>query len=852
MIKWRALPGPTGVYKKKGSVNNVKNPLLSGFPKNTIMKFIPLLLAALMTMFLLVMLGTTVMTPVPLGSLLSPQEGFWQNAVPADYNYNDDPDVKGLEGKSAVYFDDRMVPHVFADSDRDAYFIEGYLHAKFRLWQMEFETRAAGGRLSEVMGRRTGSLDVLNKVDRYFRRLGMVSAAEKSLQLLEQDSATKMMCDAYTAGVNSYITTLTRSQLPLEYKLLGYRPELWTNLKTALFIKYMAYDLAGAENDFEWTAARNALSKMEYSMLHPLRPDSLDPIIPIGTAFQQPGVKVSPPATADSLYFTYHQDSLFLPSLPQKPDPDNGSNNWAVAGSKTKSGYPILCNDPHLGLNLPSLWYEMQIHTPNFNAYGVTFPAAPGIIIGFNDSCAFGVTNAGRDVRDYYRIDFQDTTHARYRYNGEWKETEFRYEHISIKGEPEMIDTVAYTVFGPVIFDDHYEARNSGGKSYAVRWKAHDASNELKMFYLLDRASNYSEYLDAIKNLHTPGQNCAFAAKNGDIAMWCQGEFPAKWRHQGDFIMPGTDSSYRWQAMIPQEENPHMLNPARGFVSSANQLPADTSYPYYLGGSFPNYRGLTINRKLDSMTGITPKDMMDLQTDNYNIFAAMARPMLLAHLNTARLTAEERKYLDLFSSWNLRFDPAEKGPVIFTLLWASLEKTVMQDELDKIHGNFMPPESSLLEGMLRDSTFPFADNINTPAKETLSDDVLAGFKQIVPELNKAEARGHFSWALYKDTHVMHLTRLPALSRLHLPIGGGLHVINATKADHGPSWRMVISLTPETEAYGVYPGGQEGNPGSRYYDNFIDSWATGKYYRLWVMKKGEEESAAVKYRMFFNP
>ncbi|GAC1431604.1 MAG: penicillin acylase family protein [Chitinophagaceae bacterium] len=815
------------------------------------MRIIPFVSTAFITVALIVLLGTRLVLPAPLAVLLSPQQGVWQNAEPADFNYNAELSFPGLKGRSEVYFDERLVPHVFAENDEDAFFIQGYLHATFRLWQMEFQTHAAAGRLCEVMGAQFGTLDLLNRADRYFRRLGIVSAAEKSLQLMEADTATKLMCDSYTAGVNAYIQSLTRSQLPLEYKLLGYKPEAWTNLKTALFIKYMAYDLAGAESDFEWTAARNALSEIDFETINPVRPDSLDPIIPKGTLFDKPGVTVKPPASADSLYFTYGKDTAAVPAVPQRPDKDNGSNNWAVSGKKTRSGYPVLCNDPHLGLNLPSLWYEMQIHTPHFNAYGVSFPSAPGIIIGFNDSCAFGVTNAERDVRDYYDIRFKDASRTSYLFNGEWKQAALRYERIKIKGRPDFIDTVAYTVFGPVIFDNRYAGRNNDGKSYAVRWKAHDASNELKTFYLLDRAKNYSDYLEAIKNLHTPGQNCAFAAKNGDIAIWCQGEFPAKWRRQGDFIMPGTDSSYMWQGMIPQSENPHQVNPERGFISSANQLPVDTSYPYYVGGSFPNYRGWIINKRLSQMADITPRDMMDLQTDNYNVFAEMARPVLLQHINASALGAEEKKYLDAFKGWNLRNDTGEMGPMIFTVLWDNLEKQVWSDEIARIKANFVPYQSSLLEGILRDSAFKFVDNINTPQKETLSDDALAAFKKTVVVVKKAVQDGNTTWAKFKDTHANHLTRLPALSHLHIPIGGGNHVINATKADHGPSWRMVVSLTPETEAYGIYPGGQNGNPGSRYYDDFINTWANGKYYPLWVMKKEDQADNRVTYKMIFN-
>ncbi|MEP6728832.1 MAG: penicillin acylase family protein [Bacteroidota bacterium] len=815
------------------------------------MKIIPFSIATFITIALIVLLGTKLFIPAPLAVLLSPQHGVWQNAEPAGINYSTELSFPQLSGKTEVYFDERLVPHVFADNDRDAFFIQGYLHAKFRLWQMEFQTHAAAGRLSEIMGDKIGTLDVLNKVDRYFRRLGMGYAAEKSLVLMEADSATKMMCDAYTAGVNACITSLSSSQLPLEYKLLGYKPEAWTNLKTALFIKYMAYDLAGGESDFEFTAAKNALSKIDFETIVPIRQDSLDPIIPSGTLFDKPAVTAKAPASADSLYFNYSKDTAALPVLPQKPDKDNGSNNWAVNGKKTRSGYPILCNDPHLGLNLPSLWYEMQIHTPHYNAYGATFPSAPGVIIGFNDSCAFGVTNAGRDVRDYYTIQFKDASRTSYLFNGEWKQTELRTERIKIKDKPDFIDTVAYTVFGPVIFDASYANRNNDGKNYAVRWKAHDASNEMKMFYQLDRAKNYNEYLEAIKNLHTPGQNCAFAAKNGDIAMWCQGEFPAKWRRQGDFVMPGTDSSYMWQGMIPQSENPHVLNPERGFVSSANQLPADTTYPYYIGPGFPNYRGWTINKRLNKMADITPQDMMDLQTDNYNVFAEMARPVLLQHMNEAALDADGKKYWNIFKEWNLRSDTGETGPVVFAVLWENLEKEVWADDIARIKTTLVPYQSSLLEGILRDSAFKFVDNINTQQKETLSDDVLAAFKKAVPVIKKAETDDRGSWAKFKDTHISHLTKLPALSRLHLPIGGGTHIINAAKADHGPSWRMIVSLTPETQAYGVYPGGQNGNPGSVYYDNFIDTWANGKYYTLWMMKKEEMADERVKFKMSFT-
>lgn len=817
------------------------------------MRIIPSLVAAVITIILIVVLGTNLLLPASLAQLLSPQHGVWQNAESSNTDYSEALVFPQLKGKAEVYFDDRLVPHVFADHDEDAFFIQGYLHAKFRLWQMEFQTHAAAGRLSEILGDKMGEVSILDVADRYFRRLGMVYAAKRSLEQSEADPETKSMMDAYTAGVNAYISKLTQGNMPLEYKLLGYKPEPWSNLKSALFLKYMSYDLAGNESDFEFTAAKKVLSAIDFETINPLRPDSLDPIIPTDSGFAVAGIHPIKPASADSLYFSFQQDVSSLPLEPQKPDVDNGSNNWAVGGSKTKSGYPILCNDPHLGLNLPSLWYEIHMQTPNFNVYGASFPSAPTVAIGFNDYCAFGFTNAGRDVRDYYEIKFVDNTHREYWFNGEKKQTEFKYEHIRIKDKPEFVDTVAYTVFGPVMFDDHYRGRGRGtdGKFYAVRWKAHDPSNEIKMFYLLNRAKGYDDYAAAIKELHTPGQNCVFAAKNGDIALWCQGEFPAKWKRQGDFIMPGTDSSYMWQGNIPQAENPHQLNPARGFVSSANQLPVDTTYPYYLGGSFPNYRGLILNKKLSSMQDITVADMKSLQTNNENIFATMARPLMLHNIERSLLNAEEKKYLDILSKWNLRNDPDEKGPTVFTLLWDSLEAAIWKDDLAAVNANYFPHESTLLEGLLRDSAYKFVDDLRTEPVETLPQVMMNTFHKVVEQLQSIEANSRLEWARFKDTRVNHLTKLPALSKLHVWIGGGSHILNAAKADHGPSWRMIVSLTPETEAYGVYPGGQNGNPGSKYYDTFINDWAEAKYYPLWVMKKEETGDKRVKGKMTFG-
>lgn len=808
------------------------------------MKILPCILSAAITTGLVITLNTKLLLPAPLGKLLSPQHGIWQNAENAHADFSTSFSFPQLKGKVNVYLDDRLVPHVFAEQENDVYFVQGYLHAKFRLWQMELQTHAAAGRASEIFGEKA-----LNH-DREFRRLGMGYAAEVSLKEMEADPVTKVTCDAYTAGVNAYIHTLTEAQLPIEYKLIGYQPEPWTNLKTALFLKYMSYDLAAHEDDIEMTNAKSYFSPADFNLLYPLKQDSLDPVIPKGTVYAAPKVTVKAPATADSIYF---QNKDLLVMQEEKPDAENGSNNWVAAGSKTKSGAPILCNDPHLGLNLPSLWFEMQLSTPAFNVYGASFPGAPSVIIGFNDNIAWGVTNGGRDVRDYYEINFKDDSRQEYWFDSAWKKTEFRIETIEIKNQPDYVDTVAYTVFGPVMYDKSFSGnRVTNHKYYAVRWTAHDPSKELLAFNMLNHAKNYSEYLTAISNMHTPGQNFAFAAKNGDIAMRTQGEWPAKWKGQGDFVMPGTDSSYMWQGMIPQDENPFQYNPERGFVSSANQKPADSTYPYYLGRDYPPYRGLIINRKLTAMNAITPQDMMTMQTSNYDVFAEMARPVFLKNIDENKLDESEKKYLDILKNWDLNNEVNAPGPTVFFLLWNSFDSVVFNDEFKKAPAVIAHPfESSLLDGILRDSSYKFLDNVETTQKETLADDVTAAFKSTVHQLKTVESDGRLPWAKYKATRINHLTKLAPFSRIDLPVGGGGHCINATKEDHGPSWRMIVSLTAETEAWGVYPGGQSGNPGSRFYDNFIDQWAAGKYYPLWMMKAGEEKDSRVKWTMSFN-
>jgi penicillin amidase len=785
--------------------------------------------------------------PAPLGRWLSPQQGIWQNAESLDHDYNANLTIPGLKGNTEVYFDERLVPHIFSDNEEDPYFVQGYLHAKFRLWQMEFQTHFISGRISEIVG------DAGIKSDRGFRRMGITSAAESSLAFMEKDEVMRQTMDAYTAGVNAYIENLPESQLPIEYKLLGYKPEKWTNLKSVLFFKAMSYDLVGGDDDFEQTNLLKILGEADYNFLFPQAEDSLSPIIPKGIPFTKSAEIPLAPADADSVYF-HRRDSLWF-TQEFKPDPDNGSNNWVVSGSKTKSGKPILCNDPHLSLSLPSIWMEMQITTPTSNAYGVTFPGLPIVVIGFNDYIAFGVTNAGRELKDYYEIRFRDASRTEYWFNNAWKKADLRIEQISVKGSAPFIDTVAYTVFGPVIYDKTFKDKLNQNKAYALSWIAHYPSNPLKMWYQLNRAKNYNDYLDAVQYFNEPSQNIVFASKEGDIAIKQEGKFPLRWEGQGSFVMPGTDSSYMWKEFIPRQDNPFSHNPEQGYLSSANQRAVDTSYPYFIPGSYDMYRGVSINRRLSVMSNITPDDMKRLQNDNYNVFAEHMRPLMLRYVDRDRLSPEALRFLTLLEQWNLNSDIQETGPTIFENWVDSLRPALFRDELFRNDlPVIFPSDEIIAQSLIRDSSsFKFIDNTKTPETETLADILTSSLEKATPGLKKAEDDHRLEWGNFKNTSVYHLLRERMLpfGRLGLPIGGGKHIINATKQKNGPSWKMVIHMTTPTEAYGIYPGGQNGNPGSPFYDNTVLDWAKGQHYKLWVMQQNEKKDKRVKATMKFS-
>ena len=796
------------------------------------MKYLRLVLSLLLTGLFFYGLNSKLGALPPLGKFLNPTTGIWQNEK--DESMVGEVIIPGLSEKVDVHYDAQMIPHVFAQNEHDLYKAQGYLTAKHRLWQMEFQTHAAAGRLSEIIG------EAALNYDRTERRRGMGFGAEQSLAYMEDhDQEVLGYIQDYADGVNAYINQLQPEDYPVEYKLLNYAPEAWSPKKTALLLMYMTKMLAGRDKDLEYTNVLRLIGEENFNLLFPDFFEVIDPVIPKETDWSF----IDVPQTKQPNHVVV-LDSIS--ETIEKPHPDNGSNNWAVAGTKSVSGYPILANDPHLGLNLPSIWFAMQLSSPKHNAFGATIPGALGVISGFNEYIAWGETNATRDVIDWYKVEF-NVDRSQYKYDGDWKDVKQRIEEIHIKGKASYKDTVLYTHHGPVVYDKNFKTENEYA-GYAMRWIGHEGGSHQKTFLQLNKAKNYDDYVDALQHWVTPSQNFVFASTEGDIALWIQGKFPNKWEGQGKFLMDGSLPENDWQAYIPQAFNAHTKNPARGFVSSANQHPVDENYPYYVfNDGYETYRNRIINTYFNSKEKFSIADFKALQNNNFNLKASELIPHMLEQMDATQLTEEERAIYQEIKDWKFNNDIDEVGPSIWSLWYDHLHKLLWDELQDENIALATPYAYQTIHLVKTQPDHVFMDIVATENKtENANDIFLLAFQKAVKAIAEYKSEeGDYNWGDYKSTYAGHLLQgLPAFSRFDIPIGGGRSIVNAASKNHGPSWRMIVEMSTPPSALGIYPGGQSGNPGSRYYDNFIDDWAKGEYHNLHFLPNDQATEAII--------
>lgn len=791
-------------------------------------------------------LNTKIGSIPPLGKFLSPFHGFWQNAENDSIDIESES-IEGITDSVNVYFDELLIPHVFANNEKDLLFTQGYVTAYHRLWQMEFQLYSAAGRLAEILGPKIGNTSLID-VDRQMRRIGLMHGARKSEELFKKEEPEIYeLIESYSAGVNAYIESLSYADYPIEYKLLDYEPEEWTPLKCFLLIANMNNMLSRGERDLEHTNALKKWGRDVFEILYPERPGVVDPVIPVGTTFDFEPIKVEKPDVTFPLFFTD-------PTI-ENPDPDNGSNSFVVNGEKTANGRVILTNEPDLSLNLPSIWYIMQLKCPTLNVMGATLPGGPGVTIGFNDSIAWGNTNAKRDLVDWYYIQFKDESREEYLYNGNWVPTKKVIEEIKARGSFSYYDTIIYTHHGPVVYDRNFTNDRSEVTNLAMRWTAHDASKEIKALYLGNKAENYEDFVEAFSYFSGPPQNYSFASVNGDIALWINGKFPVKWEEQGKFLMDGSDINQEWQTFMPQSHNLHVKNPPRNFVSSANQHAADTLYPYYqYDYNYEYYRGRRINDRLRVMDNITVKDMMNLQHDNFNYNASEALPMMLDSLDSASFTDLEWDYYNKLAGWDYFNNPDRQAPTIYEEWWGKLNRKLW-DEIDSSEVAVYRPNWYNTVEILKDKPdFFMIDNQTTPVKESSGDLYRQTFKETIASLEEyLEKEGNsLLWYQYKNTTIRHLLRISPFSEGEVKVGGNRSIVNAASSSHGPSWRMVVELGDgEVNAWGVYPGSQSGNPGNPTYGQLIDDWASGDYYKLLFETSLSPNHPKIKHSITLN-
>ncbi|MDB4921460.1 penicillin acylase family protein [Mucilaginibacter sp.] len=804
------------------------------------MKFVKAILSILVTAFLIWALETKFGDVPAVGVFLNPSTGFWQNAESKNILPAEKLKLTGLQDEVIIRYDENRIPHVFAKNDHDLYYAQGYVTARDRLWQMDIQTRSAAGRLAEVVGPK--ALDI----DRYHRRMGMVYGAENGLKGIMANPQTKTMVTAYTEGVNSYIHGLAPKDYPLEFKLLNYAPEEWKPINCIFLLKLMSETLAGGSDQFAMTNNLRLFGPKAVNDLFPDYPFHEDPIIPAGTKWDFKPLPIPRPSAS---YLAQMTENI----KPREKVAGIGSNNWVIAGNKSATGYPILANDPHLDLTFPAIWYQIQLSSPTVNVNGVSLPGAPCVIIGYNQKISWGVTNVDADVLDWYQVKFKDKTKNEYWYKNQWNPVRKRIEVINILGEQPETDTVLYTHHGPVVYETATKKPKDGLDNIpvgdALRWIAHDESNEFLCFYNLNRGKNYVDYREAITHFTAPAQNFIFASNDNDIAITPNGKFPLKFKEQGKYIMDGSDPANDWHGWIPAEQNPTVKNPPRGFVSSANQSSTDPAYPYYINWRYEQYyRGKRINDRLSAMQKATVDSMRLMQSDNYSILAQDVLPTMLKYIDPTKLSDDQAKAFEIIKQWDKHYAANSLGASIFSNWWRNFYNLVWNDEFE-VKGTYLkfPSYDRTEKLLLTEPGSKWFDNVHTPVHESCADIINRAFYNTIDALVRKHGKpgDKWQWGVVKETFINHMANLPGFGTGLFPAGGTGGVINALRNNNGPSWRMVVQMGPTVKGYGVFPGGESGNPGSFYYQDMFNTWKDGKLNELLFLNSANENSGRIK-------
>jgi penicillin G amidase len=799
-------------------------------------------------------------------------------------------EVPGLGAEVEVLRDGQGIPHVYADTAQDLFYAQGFVHAQDRFFEMDFRRHVTSGRLAELLGP-----DAL-ETDMYIRAMGWRRIAEEELSLL--NPRTLNYLEAYSAGVNAYIDSHSPGQMALEYSVLAlngleYVPEKWTPADSVAWLKAMAWDLRGnMTEEIERALLSAHHTEEQIAGLFPAYPyDRHEPIVKQGAVvdrvFEQdatsgdtrlPTRPALPPETVEALERL--KDGLrSMPDLVGKGQ-GVGSNAWVVSGEHTTTGMPILANDPHLSPSVPGIWHQMGLHCREvdescpFDVSGFTFSGMPGVVIGHNQDIAWGLTNLGPDVTDLYLEKIEGRS---YEYDGRQRPLELRDETIEVHGREEPFTfTVRSTHHGPLLSDVSRQLSTVGanapvgedapdrGNGYAVAlaWTALTPNRTADAIFMLNRASNWSQFRDAAREFAAPSQNMVYADREGHIGYQAPGMIPIrKSGHTGDYPAEGWSPANDWTGnYVPFDALPSLLDPDGGMVVTANQAVIGEDYPFFLGNSWSyGYRSQRLVQLLERQDKYSVEDMARLQLDVRNGFAPTFVPYLRdVFMPSQYLSAGQR----LLERWNYQQTPGSQAAAYYNAVWRNTLELTFHDQLkESVWPDGGDRWFEVMRRLLADPENLWWDDIETETVVETRDDILfQAMAEARDELVRRQARRPADWS-WGHLHRMNLEHQSVgqsdvglvqwlFNRGGYEVGGGDSIVNATgwtapegyEVDWAPSMRMVVSMADLDESRWVNLTGVSGHPFHPHYVDQTDLWVEGETLP-WHFSRDRVEEAA---------
>ena len=737
-------------------------------------------------------------------------------------DYNQNVKLSGLSAKVTVKRDKWGMPHIYAQNLLDLYRVLGYVMAQDRLWHMDLIRRATEGRLSEIFGKDFVNTDLL---------LRSLQIPEKSEYLYSQiPDSVKQFLIAFSDGVNQYIHNA--KALPVEFRILKYKPEDWTPINTINLVGFMAWDLTlGWNEDIYLWQVLQKVDSIKFSQIVP-RFDNR-PVI-----YRQFKLPDSVQVTNDLSRVAQQLDNLGIIAF-------TGSNNWAVGPQKSVYNKPILANDMHLGFGIPGIWYQVHLKVPGkLDVTGVTIPGAPGVVAGHNENIAWGMTNVMLDNVDFYIETINNDTSA-YLLNGKWVPFKILNEKIIVKGGDTVTKKLLFTHRGPVVSG----FKGLKNKVLSMAWGGYDSlSNELMGVIMLNFAKNWQQFNQAVKYFRSVAQNIVYADVQGNFGIHMGAGIPIR---KGPAYLPfnGDTTLHDWTGWVSYDKLPYEFDPKRGFVASANNKSA-VNYPYYISKYFAGgYRYERIVEMLKAKNKLSTDDFKKMHTDWKSKLVEHTLPYINKQLSTwnsdDKLVNQAKQAL---KQWDGVMTKDGIAPMIFEEFYHQLIMTAISDELGyqlaaKITANKMI-SGQFFERLVKNQASAWADNVKTKQKEDYNWLMKTAFLRTVDTLKKF--MGDYDDWRYANRHIFVLEHplgkvkildlLFHLNRGPYKVGGSWHTVSPYSYHygkkmyvfHGASQRHIFVVGDWDKGFMIIPTGNSGLPGNEFYCNQTDDYIKGIY------------------------